>query len=347
MAEAGYEVSLVAPVVVDGGEDDGVRVIPVPLYKNRLLRMTVGTLRAWRAALRLDADVYHLHSPELLPIGAIAAFMGRRVVFDAHEDLPDQIMAKPWIPPRVRPLVSVISRNTLRFAGRMLTGVVAATETIAADYPEQKTVVIRNFPADMPETVTLEPFMERPKRILYLGGLSESRGLTQLVNAMQIVGTRSGARLRLAGWFVPSSYQAALESLPGWKWVDYLGTLNREQMASELASSRLGVVTILPYPNHIRSEPNKLFEYMQAELPLLTSNFDYWKQFVSDRETGKMVDPSDSEQIAEGILWFLEHPIEAEAMGKRGRSLVETEFSWDSQAEKLDRYYRNRILMKP
>ena len=61
---------------------------------------------AYRAALALDADLYHFHDPEFLPWGVRLARAGKRVVYDAHEDVPTQIRSKDWIPAAARASVA-------------------------------------------------------------------------------------------------------------------------------------------------------------------------------------------------------------------------------------------------
>jgi glycosyltransferase involved in cell wall biosynthesis len=58
-----------------------------------------------------------------------------------------------------------------------------------------------------------------------------------------------------------------------------------------LAKSKAGVVFFYPLPNYIDAQPNKMFEYMSAGLPIITSNFPVWREIVEGNECGLCVDP--------------------------------------------------------
>jgi glycosyltransferase involved in cell wall biosynthesis len=52
------------------------------------------------------------------------------------------------------------------------------------------------------------------------------------------------------------------------------------------------------------------------------------------------VDPLDIDAIADSILWLLQHPVEARAMGERGRAAVLSNYVWEQQASKLIDFYQ-------
>jgi len=345
LLDMGFRVTIVAPESNLYPSSHGVTYVPVPLRKRRLLRMLLSPFDVLRKARSIDADAYHIHSAELIPMGLLLRLSGKRVVFDAHEDIPDLVKTRAYIPVRLRPLVSGLTKGLLTLVSSGYTGVVAATPAIAEDYPADKTVVIQNFPVDeVPSDAPDIPMVDRPFTIIYAGALNEIRGIPQLVDAMGIVGPRTKARLLLLGTFSPENLEHKLQDSPGWDYTDFLGQQSRDEMMKHLSNSRLGVVTFLPAPNHTRSEPNKLFEYMNAGLPILCSDFPHWQQFVSEVGTGRMVDPADPKAIAREIEWFLVHPEESEEMGTKGRELARTKFAWESQARKLGEFYRARVF---
>ena len=93
LAKAGYEVSLVARG--PAREEAGVRVVGVGVPSGgRLFRMLFFARRIYRQALALDAEVYHLHDPELLPYGLRLKRRGKVVIFDSHEFTAQAILEK-------------------------------------------------------------------------------------------------------------------------------------------------------------------------------------------------------------------------------------------------------------
>jgi glycosyltransferase involved in cell wall biosynthesis len=226
--------------------------------------------------------------------------------------------------------------------------VVAATPSIAEQFRPERTVTINNYAIRGEfESAGGPPHGERPREVVYVGGLSKVRGLLQMIDAIELVNRRTPATLVLGGNYLPASCRDQARRRPGWAHVRDLGWLSREEVAEALASARAGMLVLLPTPNHVDSSPNKLFEYMAAGLPMIASNFPYWQRFITDIGCGIMVDPHDPAAIAEAIEWVLDHPLEAEEMGQRGRRAFEERFTWEHEAERLVEFYETRVFARP
>jgi glycosyltransferase involved in cell wall biosynthesis len=86
--------------------------------------------------------------------------------------------------------------------------------------------------------------------------------------------------------------------------------------------------------------PIKLFEYMAAGIPVISSDFPVWRAIVDGAQCGLLVNPLDVEAVSNAIRWIIEHPDEAQAMGARGRLAIEQEYNWEKESENLVKFYK-------
>jgi len=321
IASAGYDTFLIAPADEDSKLID-VTLLPLPKFKNRAKRFFLSVLLALTQAKKVNAELYHFHDPELIFAALMLKLYGKRVIWDVHEDLPKQIMNKQWIPRWLRPFLARLFDFIERNIARLFDAVIAATADIANKFTSaRRVVIIQNFPK-MSEMVQVEgtPYKTRPPLFVYVGGLSEIRGVKDIVLALEYLPKNSNAQLALAGRFEPPRLLQDVSKLPGWSRVRYLGWLDRKGVVQLLNKARAGLVMLHPTPNYINSLPIKMFEYMAAGVPVIASDFPLWREILMRERAGLLVNPKDPKAIAEAMSWILEHPDEAEAMGEGSES---------------------------
>lgn len=342
LSQAGYKVTL---IVADGSGNEmreGVQIRDVGVSKGRLHRILNAPKRVFAKACNLDADIYHLHDPELIPIGLKLKRMGKRVIFDAHEDAPAQMLGKPYLN---KSLLWVLSKCLAVYESwtcAKFDGILAATPFIRDKFLRinPQTLDINNFPF-LKELENASSWGEKRKEVCYIGGIAKIRGIQEMCAAMALL--KSGARLNLVGAFSEAPFESKVKSLPGWQRVNSMGFLDRDGVREVLSRSMAGVVTYLPLPNHIDAQPNKMFEYMSAGIPVIASDFPLWREIIGGNNCGLLVDPLDPAAIAKAIDYLVENPKEAQRMGENGRRAVEVRYNWEGEKKKLLRIY-NKIL---
>lgn len=302
----------------------------------RIGRVILGNWRMWRAIRESQPEIVHFHDPELMLAGVILALQGHAVVYDVHEDVPRQQLAKHWIPALLRRPVAWTMEIAEWAAAHAFAAIVPATPHIAQRFPSNKTVVVQNFPYLSELQVShARPYCERDTRFIYVGVIARIRGAREMVDALAQLDDSLDARLDLGGIPSPQSLEAELSALQGWRRVDFHGWVSRPQLAQLLGAARAGLVLLHPLVTYREAYPVKLFEYMVAGLPVIASDFPLWRQIVEGAGCGLLVDPLDPHAIADAMRWILAHPKEAEQMGRRGREAVEREYNWQTQQQKL------------
>ena len=339
-------------MVADGLGDelrDGVRIVdagkraggpsgrrPGALV-GRLDRMLWTTRRVAARALAFDADAYQLHDPELLPAGLRLRRAGMRVVFDAHEDVPTQLLDKPYLAHSVARAIAGLYARYERYACSRLDGLLAATPPIRERlaHCNAQTIEVANYP--LPEEFSPERSWDARTDICYVGSISAIRGIREMVQACALL--RTPVRLALAGGFADPALARDVALLPGWARVRALGHLDRAGVGRVMENAFAGLVTLLPTASYRDALPVKMFEYMAAGIPVIASDFPRWRAIVEASDCGLCVDPRDPAAIAAAVDRLAQDPALARRLGANGRRAVEQTYNWKNEAQKLVRFY--------
>jgi glycosyltransferase involved in cell wall biosynthesis len=263
---------------------------------------------------------------------------GKRVIFDSHEDIPKQMLSKPYLNRAMLWLISQLLRRYEAWTCSRLDGIVAATPCIRDKFLKinPATVDINNYPLAN-ELASDIPLGAKRAEVCYVGGIGKIRGILEVVQAMAEL--KSSARLNLCGRFVEADAEAAARANDGWSRVNELGFVDRPGVRDVLGRSVAGLVTFHPLPNHVDAQPNKMFEYMSAGIPVIASDFPLWRQIVEGNGCGLCVNPMKPGKIAAAIDYFVMNPDEARRMGENGRRAIAERYNWSMEENKLLAFY--------
>jgi glycosyltransferase involved in cell wall biosynthesis len=258
-----------------------------------------------------------------------------KIIYDVHEDYPKAILTKHWLPQVFRKPIAHLFDVLEKLIASHFACVISATDEIAGRFLNtSKVAIIKNYPI----IEMIEPTSKKdPEKatLIYAGGLSKERGITEIVQAIANLNSSRDVKLILCGWFEPETYQISVKSLRGFSRVEYLGYIEPEHVWQKMAESTIGIVCLHPEERYTVALPVKLFEYMAAGLPVIASNFPLWKQIVEGNNCGITVNPLDHKEIAKAIDFLLMYPEKAQTMGENGREAVLEKFNWKSEGKKL------------
>jgi glycosyltransferase involved in cell wall biosynthesis len=269
--------------------------------------------------------------------------LGKKVIYDVHEDYAKQTFSKEYIPKRLRKIIAFIVKIVENIFSRFFDGIITATDDILQNFAYHKAAVsIKNYPivsyfSGVKQSSNVE---QNIFNIIYVGGLSEIRGITQLVQSLEYVDSRKDIKLTLCGKFDSLNYSKKVKILKGYKKVEYLGYVSYNEILLIFTKMHLGIVCLHPILNYLTSLPIKLFEYMAAGLPVIASDFFLWKEIVEGNKCGICVDPLDPKAIAKAVEYLIEHPEEAKKMGEYGKKAIMEKYNWENESKKLLDFYK-------
>lgn len=311
--------------------------------KNRLQRMLNSNKQFLKLALQIDADIYHFHDPELLPVGNKLKKRGKRVIFDSHENYPLQIREKGYIPTFLRKIISKLYYHYETYSVKRIDAVIfpcTYNNTTPFDGRAQRTILIDNYPwlSELYDKY-LDDDSQKENAICHIGTLIHERGITHNIQAAY----QANVKIILGGNLSPDDYEQQVRNMKEFSNVDYKGFLNRDAIVDVYRKSKIGLCTLLNVGQYNKSDhlPTKAYEYMSMGLPIIQSDSKYVRELLKTYEYGIPVDPENIDEMVEAIQYLLNHPEVAKEMGKNGRRAVKDRFNWEVEEKKLVALYES------
>lgn len=333
------EFNNVTLIVADGkGNEtkDGIVIIDIGQYDNRIKRLLVSSKRAINEAIAQNADIYHFHDPDLL-IEARKLCKFSKVIFDSHEDFPKLMLQRPYIPKLLRKALFLIAAHIEKTTYRKLSAIVTATENIENKflaYGKNPVVTVKNYPIlNSTPVPDKENSQNREFTACYVGGLTAIRGVKEMILACE----KANIKLILAGPFDDSNFYEQMQSLSGWKNVEYIGIVEHSELKQKVYSrSDIGLNMLLSAPNHTEAIPIKQLEYMAEGLPVIaTKHIKFCVDVTNETNCGILVTPENIEECANAIEILKNNVQQRESMGASGKKFALNKYNWDKEKDKL------------
>lgn len=343
LAKAGYDVTL----VVSGDFDEicnGVHIIGTSqIRKSRLQRILNTSKDVYKKACTIDADIYHIHDPELLPYALKLKRKGKKVIFDSHENVPSDIRNKKYLPKPLRSILGFCYEHYEAYVLKRLDAVISVTPHIVKRLQEvnPKTSLITNYPIVSLTDDAMGKMVDE-ENAAYVGPIRPLWNISRILDCIGELGGK--VKLLLAG---PMEHNilAEYEHSEGWKYTCYFGKVPPNEVAEIYSRSFVGFALLQPTANTDYKTGTlgntKLFEIMYAGIPVICTDFILWKEIIDKYNCGICVDPNNKEEIMKAIMWLYNHPDDAKNMGDNGRKAVISSFNWQTQETKLLTIYHN------
>ncbi|WP_077919476.1 glycosyltransferase [Spirosoma sp. 209] len=320
----------------------GVRFIRLPYFRRVIWRVLLTGPLVWWHSIRLRPALIHIYVPELLPVALICRLLGIRVIYEVQENLHRKL--------HVRTLNrGVILERAFRWFDRLACRylyLIFTEHGYLSTYTRlgKPHAVIYNYPLLSFLEPFRQPYQPSPHQpsLLLIGLLSPERAFDTLIEALKrVVVWYPHLEAHLFGkQAIPSTYIEQFVSLSAIRSaVKLYGYTDQRQALLKAVGATAGLALLKPVGDYPESYPTKLFEYMALGLPVITSDFPLYREVVERHDCGLCVSAEEPAAIARALLYLIEHPALAKAMGERGRRAVETHYSWVTESAKLLDFY--------
>ncbi|NOZ74144.1 MAG: glycosyltransferase family 4 protein [FCB group bacterium] len=330
-----YSVSLMAVARRQYFMVQDIPVTGLP-FPNTILVRIYSQFRILFTGLK-DYSIVHIHDPELLWIGFVLMFCGKKVVYDMHENVAWVLKRKGRLFGFIGTFLHCLEKGAVRW----FAGFIIAEKSYAQQFiKREKLCLVRNFTLINPKPksgMNISPFT-----ILYTGKLSLIRGTVDLIQAVRMVRKKGyDVKLTLVGTTRDSVLYAQLDS---WKkqfpWLEWTGWLPFDQMEPWIIDATIGVTPLHSEPNYRWSFPTKIFDYMNWGLPYLYSDLPINRRFFNQDKGGIEFQSGNIGDLAEKIIYLIKHPQLLKKLAEKSRKNVH-QFSWESEEKKLIQLYKS------
>lgn len=299
-----------------------------------------------------DSDIVHFHDIDLLPMMAVVA-RRRPVVYDIHENYPDEMLVREWIPRPVRKPLAVAVRHVQRALARRVANCVLVVDSQLADLDHEamRWLVVPNYASlDLLQSVA-DDHLDRPPTIVFTGGQHRTNGSGLMLDVAEILAKdMPDLRWVATDRFAAEDYRRWFEGE-----IDRRGLRDRFTLVPFVASDRImtilnrGTIGISPNlrtPNQEKAIPTKLFEYMAAALPIVTSDLPNQTRIIEQSQAGLLARPEDPDSFAAAIRQLVRDSALARRLGTNGQRAFRDSFSWESRMPALVGFYREVLASR-
>ncbi|MEN8240274.1 MAG: glycosyltransferase, partial [Actinomycetota bacterium] len=274
---------------------------------------------------------------ELL-LGAIPAGWLRgknRVVFDLHENLPDQLRTRSSTPRVLRRPMAWLAGVVLRLA--------EAAVTITLAEPGYRPLFRRDHPVfeNFPVAGTLRARSDDTDGIVYVGDITSARGAMVLVDAVGMLG--GGQRLTMIGR-CEQGFQAELEAAAHNHEIEFVipGYLPYGEAWELAAQSLIGVSPLNDLPNYRHSLPTKIVEYRSVGLIAVVSDLPASLHAIEGSDAARSFVAGDATDLARALADALADT-QAPQHARDESAGVRDSITWP--ADRFDAFYRSLVAL--
>jgi len=335
LSEAGYEILLIGRKLKNSPEisERQYKFKRVKLlFNNGLLFYLCLNCRLFFLLLFSKADIFLSNDLDTLLANTIVAKLRRKkLIYDSHElftEVPEladkKLKKKIWL---------FVEKICIKKADRSYT----VCQPIADHYNDLYNInmkVIRNLPT---KKHVSSDFVQRENVLIYQGAMNKERGIEMMIEAVAGI---ENCKFYIAGkGNLESKLKKMTEELNITDRVIFKGVLDFDSLHQLTQTAKIGFS--LEQGNSLNYKyalPNKIFDYMQAGVPVICSELPEMKKIIDSYSTGVAVNLKNADELRELIIALLTDKAKLENYHNNCIKAAEV-LNWENEKDRLLRIF--------
>jgi len=296
-----------------------------------------------KAAFKENPDIYHAHDLDGLLCTMPAALVKcKTLIYDSHELWSDtypfaNLRGIQWLLPVLEKILMTKVRSGITVNDSL-------AKILHLKYGKDF-ISLYNTPTLKKLTKTqlnLKKEFPDKKIILHLGAADEGRGMEEMIEAVKFL-PKNNIMVFIGGGKTENELKELIKKENLAKKVHFSLAVPPEQIISIVKQADLALALTQPISkSYYYSLPNKIFQYIAAETPILGSNFPEYKKIILQNNIGEVVNPARSKLIAQKII-SMTKPIVQKKYRRNLVGLAKTKYNWSIEEKKLVKFYQNLV----
>tara|TARA_R110002126_G_scaffold177475_3_gene326422 strand:+ start:17926 stop:19119 length:1194 start_codon:yes stop_codon:yes gene_type:complete len=161
-------------------------------------------------------------------------------------------------------------------------------------------------------------------KLIYFGALGKANAIEYILESAALIKENKTIEFLFIGSGPGKALIEAYNAKEGYNNVRYLGFFNMEKTSEVVNFCDVSLVTFKNLPILATNSPNKLFDSLSAEKPIIVNSAGWTKDLVENNKCGIFVDPESPQDFADKLTLLSQNQENLKVMGKNSRKLAET-----------------------
>lgn len=303
------------------------------------------SLRMTKAAISVNADIYHAHDLNTMLSGYLAARrLKRKLFYDSHELFIEKSSRKYTKYQKVKDYL--FERMIIKKATKIITVNRYIASKLSRRYKVKVDQIIMNCPVMPQENVIVadheidDLVSNGDKLVLYVGAITFGRGIEQLIRSVPLL--KDNIKVAFLGGgnqgYIEEIDQLVKELNVSDR-ITFFPPVSQNHVVSVASRAHVGVAPIqITSLNNYYSSPNKLFQYIMAGLPIIASDIPFYREIIVENEIGMVFDSKSYVELAKCINDLTSNN-EAICQMKERLETIKKIYCWETEGQKLIKLY--------